>query len=61
MVGAKLYERGASIGQLMAFLIASPWNSLSLTIIMVSLIGWQWTLMFIRPIDVDRHGNGNPL
>ena len=47
MVGAKLYERGASIGQLMAFLIASPWNSLSLTIIMVSLIGWQWTLMFI--------------
>jgi len=47
MVGAKLYERGASIGQLMAFLIASPWNSLSLTIIMVSLIGWQWTLLFI--------------
>ena len=32
MVGTKLYERGASLGQLMAFLIASPWNSLSLTI-----------------------------
>ena len=47
MIGAKLYERGASIGQLMAFLIASPWNSLSLTIIMISLIGWQWTLLFI--------------
>lgn len=47
MVGVKLYERGASIGQLMAFLIASPWNSLSLTIIMISLIGWQWTLLFI--------------
>ena len=47
MVGAKLYERGASIGQLMAFLIASPWNSLSLTIILVSLIGFGWTLMFI--------------
>ena len=47
MIGAKLYERGASIGQLMAFLIASPWNSLSLTVIMISLIGWQWTLMFI--------------
>ena len=41
MVGVKLYERGASIGQLMAFLIASPWNSLSLTIIMISLIGWH--------------------
>lgn len=47
MVGAKLYERGASIGQVMAFLIASPWNSLSLTIIMISLIGIGWTLIFI--------------
>ena len=26
-VGMKLYERGASIGQVMAFLLASPWNS----------------------------------
>lgn len=38
MVGTKLYERGASLGQLMAFLIASPWNSLSLTIILITLI-----------------------
>lgn len=47
MVGAKLYERGASAGQLMAFLIASPWNSLSLTVILISLIGWGYTLLFI--------------
>lgn len=47
MVGAKLYERGASAGQIMAFLIASPWNSLSLTIILFSLIGVGWTLTFI--------------
>ena len=47
MVGTKLYERGASLGQLMAFLIASPWNSLSLTIILITLIGWGWTLSFI--------------
>jgi uncharacterized membrane protein YraQ (UPF0718 family) len=47
MVGAKLYERGASLGQVMAFLIASPWNSFSLTIIMVALIGLKWTLIFI--------------
>ena len=26
MVGAKLYERGVSTGQVMAFLIASPWE-----------------------------------
>lgn len=47
MVGMKLYERGASIGQVMAFLIASPWNSLTLTLILVGLIGLQWTLLFI--------------
>jgi len=47
MVGTKLYERGASLGQLMAFLIASPWNSLSLTIILVALIGFGWTLTFV--------------
>lgn len=47
MVGAKLYERGASTAQIMTFLIASPWNSLSLTFILIALIGWQWTLTFI--------------
>ncbi|MBN22027.1 MAG: ATPase [Bdellovibrionaceae bacterium] len=47
MVGMKLYERGASLGQTMAFLIASPWNSWSLTIILVSLIGLKWTISFI--------------
>lgn len=46
-VGSKLYQRGASAGQVMAFLIASPWNSLSLTLILVALIGLGWTLMFI--------------
>ncbi|MCB0327476.1 MAG: permease [Bdellovibrionales bacterium] len=47
MVGMKLYERGASIGQVMAFLIASPWNSFSLTIILAGLIGIPWTMLFI--------------
>lgn len=47
MIGAKLYERGVSLPQVMTFLIASPWNSLSLTIILVTLIGLKWTLAFI--------------
>lgn len=47
LVGMKFYERGAKLGQVMAFLIASPWNSISLTIILISLIGWFWTLTFI--------------
>ncbi len=47
MVAMKLYERGASIGQVMAFLIANKWNSLTLTLILVGLIGLKWTLLFI--------------
>ncbi len=47
MVGMKLYERGASLGQVMAFLIASPWNSLSLTLILWGLIGLPWTVTFL--------------
>lgn len=47
MIGAKLYERGVTAGQLMAFLISSPWNSFSLTLILISLIGLPATLLFI--------------
>lgn len=47
MVAAKLYERGASTAQVMAFLIASPWNSFTLLLILLALIGWQWTLVFL--------------
>ena len=47
MVGAKLYERGASLGQVFAFLVASPWNSLSLTIIIGALMGWGWMALFV--------------
>ncbi|MCV6613604.1 MAG: permease, partial [Cellvibrionaceae bacterium] len=47
MVGMQLYRKGASLGQVMAFLVASPWNSLSLTLILIALVGWQWTLAFI--------------
>jgi hypothetical protein len=47
MVAMRLYKHGASLGQVMAFLIASPWNSLSLTLILLSLIGLKWTVCFI--------------
>lgn len=47
LVGSKLYERGVSLGQLMAFLIASPWNSLSLTLILWSLVGFKWMMTFL--------------
>lgn len=47
LIGMKLYERGASLGQVMAFLIASPWNSFSLTLILWALIGFKWTITFL--------------
>jgi hypothetical protein len=47
MVGMQLYRKGASLGQTIAFLVASPWNSLSLTLILAGLIGVKWTLAFV--------------
>jgi len=47
MVGTKIYQRGASAGQLMAFLVASPWNSISLTFILIALIGLKLTALFL--------------
>jgi uncharacterized protein len=47
ILGMKIYERGASLGQTMAFLIASPWNSFSLTLILYALIGGELTFYFL--------------
>jgi uncharacterized membrane protein YraQ (UPF0718 family) len=47
LVAARLYQKGASLGQVMAFLIASPWNSFSLTLVLIALIGLPWTLVVL--------------
>ncbi len=47
LVAAKLYERGVSLAQVVTFLIASPWNSVSLTLILITLIGFKWTMLYI--------------
>lgn len=47
MIAMQLYQKGVSLGQVMAFLIASPWNSLTLTLILVGLIGLPLTLSFV--------------
>ena len=47
MIGVQLYRKGASLGQTIAFLVSSPWNSLSLTLILVGLLGLKWTLAFV--------------
>ncbi len=58
LVGAKLYERGATIGQTFAFLIASPWNSFSVSLVLIGLIGLPWTLLFILLSAVVAFGAG---
>lgn len=47
MVAMQLYKKGASMGQVVAFLVASPWNSFTLTFILIGLIGLPLTLAFI--------------
>lgn len=47
LIAAKLYERGTSLAQVITFLVASPWNSLSLTFVLIALIGLKWTLLYI--------------
>ncbi|MBT6068637.1 ATPase [Candidatus Peregrinibacteria bacterium] len=42
LIGMQLYRRGASLGQMIAFLVASPWNSLSLTLVLWALVGFKW-------------------
>lgn len=43
IVGMQLYKKGASLGQMIAFLVASPWNSISLTLVLIALVGIKWT------------------
>jgi uncharacterized membrane protein YraQ (UPF0718 family) len=47
LVSMQLYRKGLGLGQTMAFLIASPWNSFSTTFVLIALIGWKWTLLFM--------------
>ena len=47
LVAMKLYDRGVSLAQVIAFLVSSPWNSFSLTFILFALIGIEWTVGFI--------------
>ena len=47
LVAAKLYERGVGLPQVVTFLVASPWNSISLTLVLIGLIGLKLTVLYI--------------
>lgn len=42
-----IYGRGASLGQLVAFLIATPWNSVSLSLVVYTLVGGDLLFRFL--------------
>ena len=46
-IGIGLYRQGLRLPQLIAFLLSSPWNSISLTFVLISLIGEFWTILFV--------------
>ncbi len=46
MVASKLYDKGVRISQVFAFLIATPWNSFSLMVLLYYLVGFKITLIF---------------
>ena len=47
LVAMQLYRKGLGLGQTIAFLVASPWNSFSMTFVLFALVGVKWTLAFL--------------
>ncbi len=46
-LAVELYRKGASVPAVVSFLLASPWASMSLTLILLSLFGWSRGLILI--------------
>ena len=47
LFAGKIYQKGASLGQTVAFLVVTPWNSFSFTLVLWALVGWKWTGIFV--------------
>ena len=48
----ELYRKGASVPAVITFLLASPWASLSLTLLIISLMGWRGLLIVVMALGV---------
>lgn len=48
----ELYKKGASVPAVITFLLASPWASMSLTLLIVSLMGWKGLLIVLMALLV---------
>ena len=48
----ELYRKGASVPAVITFLLASPWASLSLTLLILSLMGWEGLLIVVMALAI---------
>jgi hypothetical protein len=48
----ELYRKGASVPAVITFLLASPWASLSLTLLILSLMGWKGLLIVVMALGI---------
>lgn len=48
----ELYRKGASVPAVITFLLASPWASMSLTLLIVSLMGWKGVWIVLMALVV---------
>ncbi len=48
----ELYRKGASVPAVVTFLLASPWASMSLTLLIISLMGWRGLLIVLLALVV---------
>ena len=48
----ELYRKGASVPAVITFLLASPWASLSLTLLILSLMGWKGLVIVLLALVV---------
>lgn len=48
----ELYRKGASVPAVITFLLASPWASMSMTLLIVTLLGWKGLMIVISALFV---------
>lgn len=48
----ELFRKGASVPAVITFLLASPWASMSLTLLLVSLMGWPGLVVIVAALAV---------
>lgn len=51
-ISMELYRKGASVSSVITFLLASPWASLPMTLLILSLMGWKGLLVILVALGI---------